>query len=185
MCVRNGYSPEEFLGRCRDEGLSVAAESLHTDMYRELLRLEKANKNGVWAKIIKNSFAPLFTAQVDYVVGNPPWVRWAYLPEQYRRDIEPLWRRYQLFTQKGLKSLMGTAEVDISILFTYACSDYYLREGGTLGFLITQEVIRSKTAGEGFRSFKIYPAGTGLRVNFFHDLVAVKPFEAANKSAFI
>jgi len=185
FCVLNSYSPKEFINRCQDEGLPIETESLHTDIYRELVKLDKVNKNGIWARIIKNAFAPLFTNPVDYVVGNPPWIRWGYLPQQYRTDIEFLWRQYRLFTQKGLESRMGTAEVDISILFTYACVDVYLKKGGLLGFLITQEVIRSKSAGEGFRAFKLFPSETPLKVNCFHDLVAVKPFEAANKSAFI
>ena len=49
FCVRNGYSPKEFVERCGEEGLPVSAESLHSDLYRELVKLDKANKNGVWA----------------------------------------------------------------------------------------------------------------------------------------
>ena len=44
FCVRNGYSPKEFVERCRDEGLPVAAESLHTDLYSELVRLDEAEQ---------------------------------------------------------------------------------------------------------------------------------------------
>jgi hypothetical protein len=119
------------------------------------------------------------------VAGNPPWVRWGYLPQEYRSDIKFLWRYYALFTQKGLESLMGTAELDLSILFTYACVDNYVADGAKLGFLITQEVVRSKSAGEGFRSFLIAPSKTPLEVIAFHDLVALHPFEAANKTGFI
>jgi hypothetical protein len=184
-CVRNDYSAEEFMERCRDEGLSVAWETVHRDLYLQLVELKRARKNGVWARIIKNAFAPLFSGRVDFVAGNPPWVRWGYLPQQYRTDIKFLWRRYGLFTQKGLESLMGTAEVDLSLLFTYACLDRYLEVGGSLGFLITQEVVRSKTAGQGFRAFVLAPSMTPVKVMKFHDLVAIKPFEAENKTGAI
>jgi len=50
-CVRNGYSPEEFVRRCREEGLPVNVETLHVNLYRELVKLDKANKNGVWARL--------------------------------------------------------------------------------------------------------------------------------------
>jgi len=36
-CVRNGYSPKEFIERCQEEGLPVSAENLHTELYKELV----------------------------------------------------------------------------------------------------------------------------------------------------
>ena len=51
-----------------------------TDSSNAVFELDKANKNGIWARIIKNGFAPLFIGQVDYVAGNPPWVVWDNLP---------------------------------------------------------------------------------------------------------
>src|SRR5437773_617986 len=115
FCVRNGYSPEEFVQRCREEGLSVNEEDLHTDLYRELVKLDQANKNGVWARIIKNAFAPIFVGEVDYVAGNPPWINWESLPEDYRKATAPLWQKYDLFRHKGYKAKLGGGKDDISI----------------------------------------------------------------------
>jgi hypothetical protein len=71
------------------------------------------------------------------------------------------------------------------MLFTYAAADHYLAKAGTLGFLITQEVFKSKGAGEGFRKFRLGDRDT-LKVIKAHDLVTVQPFEgAANKTAAI
>jgi hypothetical protein len=64
---------------------------LQTDLYKELVRLDRENKNGVWARIITNAFAPLFTPRVDLVVGNPPSVNWESLPEVYRQSTASLW----------------------------------------------------------------------------------------------
>ena len=183
FCIRNGYSAKEFVERCTDEGLPVTANSLHTGLYRELVKLDKANKNGVWARIIKNAFAPLFIGKVDYVAGNPPWIRWGYLPEEYRKGTVELWRAYGLFTQTGLRSRMGTAELDFSMLFTYACADAFLEAQGRLGFVITKEVFKSKAAGEGFRKFVVPGRDLRLRPYRADDLSSLKPFHAANKSA--
>jgi SAM-dependent methyltransferase len=70
-CVKNAYAPDEFLSRCRDEGLNIIATDSHLELYRELVKLDKANKNGIWARIIKNNFAPLFEGleSFDYVIG--------------------------------------------------------------------------------------------------------------------
>ena len=141
LCVRSEYNAAEFIQRCRDEGLPVTIESLHTDLYEELVRLDKANKNGVWARIIKNAFAPLFVGTVDYVAGNPPWIRWGYLPKEYREASMGLWKRYGLFSIKGYAARLGSGEKDLSQLFVYACIDNYLKKGGRLGFLITQTVL--------------------------------------------
>jgi hypothetical protein len=81
---------------------------------------------------------------------------------------------------------LGGGEKDFSMLFLYACADYYLREGGHLGFVITQEVFKAKGAGEGFRRFRLREGGAYLKILKAGDLVAVKPFEnAANKTATI
>lgn len=178
--IRNGYMPEEFLSRCADEGLSVTATTAHIALYRELVGLDKANKNGIWARIIKNTFAPLFVGKVDYVAGNPPWVRWGYLPSEYREDSIPLWQSYGLFSLKGYEARLGSGEKDLSQLFTYVCIDKYLRELGQLGFLITQTVFKAKGQAEGFRRFRLGLRGEAFRVRLVNDFSKLRPFEGAS-----
>jgi hypothetical protein len=184
-CVRNGYSPEEFIQRCQDEGLTITERSLHTGLYGELVKLDKANKNGVWARIIKNAFAPLFIGKVDYVAGNPPWVNWRNLPSDYRSEMIPVWEKYGLFTQKGLKARLGSAMDDISVLMTYVSGNEYLCEGGRLGFVLTQTLLQSAGGGQGFRQFSL-PAGKFLKVESVHDFSSFQPFDGAtNRTATI
>jgi len=179
-------SPEEFIEACREESLPMGDASLHRDLYAELLRLDKANKNGVWARIIKNAFAPLFVEPVDYVAGNPPWVRWGYLPSIYREQTAHLWRDYGLFTKKGIESRMGTAELDLSMLFTYVSADVFLKpKNSKLGFVITKEVFKNKGAAEGFRRFSVPERKLSLCPYRADDLASLKPFEAANKTSCI
>ena len=99
--VRSNLSAEDFLQRCRDEGLQITATEIHTELYQELLRLKKARKNDIWARIIKNSFAPLFQGEFEYVIGNPPWIAFENLPEEYRERVDPMWLNYGLRPQKG------------------------------------------------------------------------------------
>jgi methylase of polypeptide subunit release factors len=179
FCVRNGYSPKEFIERCREEGLPFKAESLHIDLYRELVKLDKANKNGVWARIIKNAFAPLFIGKVDYIAGNPPWVVWDNLPPDYRDSTKPLWERYGLFTLSGTEARHGGGKKDISMLMMYASADSYLKDGGRLGFVITQTLFQTKGAGDGFRRFRI-GSGSWLGVIRVDDMVQFQPFESAS-----
>ena len=180
FCVRNGYSANEFIQRCRDEGLPIGELWLHTDLYNELLKLDKANKNGVWARIIKNSFAPLFIGKVDFVAGNPPWIRWGYLPKSYREETVPLWKKYGLFSLKGFEARLGSGEKDFSQLFTYCCLDNYLEVGGKLGFIITNTVFKANGQAEGFRRFRIGDFGEYFKIECVHDLSMTKPFEGAS-----
>ena len=123
-------------------------------------------------------------APFDVLAGNPPWVRWDYLPSEYREATLPLWKRYGLFSLKGFQARLGAGKKDLSMLFTYAAADFYLKPGGTLAFLITQEVFKSKAAGEGFRRFRLGEEGPPLRVLRAHDFVKLRPFgDAVNKTA--
>ena len=120
----------------------------------------------------------------DIVAGNPPWVRWDHLTTEYRQATLPLWKRYGLFSLKGFDAVSGAGKKDLCMLFTYVAADRFLRTGGKLAFLVTQEVFKSKGAGDGFRRFRIGPDGPPLRVIAAHDFVALRPFrDATNKSA--
>jgi hypothetical protein len=75
----------------------AATEKLLSSLYLKLRELHDQGLNGVWARLMKNAFAPVFLQGCHYVVGNPPWVNWEHLPEDYRLSTKPLWERYGLF----------------------------------------------------------------------------------------
>ncbi|MBM4040193.1 MAG: SAM-dependent DNA methyltransferase, partial [Planctomycetes bacterium] len=185
-CISSGYTVSDFLARCQDQGLPVAERQLHTELYEQLRLLEAKDQNGIWARIIKNAFAPLFVGRVDFVAGNPPWVNWEHLPEDYRDSIKPLWERYGLFTLGPSAARLGGGKKDLSMLFTYSAVDNYLEDGGRLGFVITQTVFKTKGAGDGFRRLQ-FGRGKGrvvLRPVSVHDMSDFQPFEAAtNRTA--
>ncbi|MGC8893498.1 MAG: Eco57I restriction-modification methylase domain-containing protein, partial [candidate division WOR-3 bacterium] len=160
-------------------------EQVVKDFYNQILALEKQHKNGIWARFLKNVSAPMIAGKFDFVVGNPPWIRWEYLSKEYREATKNLWDLYGLSIMKESKDTLGRGKKDFSMLFVYASSDYYLKDGAKLGFLITQEVFKSKGSGEGFRRFQLGDKKY-LKVLKAHDLVSIQPFEgAANKTAAI
>jgi methylase of polypeptide subunit release factors len=181
-CVKNAYASEEFLSRCRDEGLNITGTDAHLHLYKELVKLDKANKNGIWARIIKNNFAPLFIGQVDYVAGNPPWVNWESLPVEYRDSTIELWDRYRLRERAIRGARLGNVKRELSALFVYVCLDYYVDQGGLLGFVITQQVFKTG-ANEGFRRFSCGPKRP-FAIRRVSDLSLSLPFEnATNRTA--
>lgn len=180
-CIREGCTPEEFVEFCRDEGLQTTEDRLHVDLYKTLVQLSRANKNGVWARIIKNSFAPLFIGRVDYIAGNPPWINWENLPQAYREQTARTWDRYGLRANSGRKAAIGKSKHEMAALFLYVTADNYLAEKGKLGFVITQSVFKNQGAG-GFRTFQF--DGTYLAPLGVTDLVECTVFEGAvNRTA--
>jgi SAM-dependent methyltransferase len=192
--VRAKISPDAFVSRI-EKDLKLAPPEwqqgdadLAREVYERILDLHRQGMNGLWARLLKNNFAPLTEGKFDYIVGNPPWVNWEHLPDGYRQSIAPLWvSKYQLFPHRGFDAILGKSKDDISILMTYVMADKLLKDGGKLGFVITQSVFKTAGGGQGFRQFRI-PQPNGkfvpLRVLHVDDMVALQPFEgASNRTA--
>lgn len=125
------------------------------ELYSQLHELDRQKINGIWARIIKNAFAPLFQQPFDCVAGNPPWINWEHLPDDYRQRSAWLWTRYRLFEHVGLRARLGSSKDDLSILMLYVAADRYLKEKGKLGFVITQSIFKTEGGGEGFRRLQL------------------------------
>jgi len=155
------------------------------ELYEKLLNLERLGINGIWARIIKNAFAPLFAGEFDYVVGNPPWVNWESLPEGYRNETKNTWFKYGLFPHGGMDTILGAGKKDISMLMTYVAIDKYLKRSGKLGFIITQSVFKTAGSGQGFRKFMVDDRKP-IKVIHVDDMVEINPFEGVgNRTAII
>lgn len=147
--------------------------------YNQILGLHKKSWNGIWFKIVRNFFWSAVAGQFDLVVGNPPWVRWSNLPEQYRNRIKPTCERYTIFSETPYH---GGNELDISGMITYTVADKWLKDQGALVFVITQTHFQSPSS-QGFRSFKINKQ-YNLIPESIDDLKKLKPFaKVANKTA--
>jgi hypothetical protein len=185
-------SPPAFVARLTKQlpdlpWTSADTETLQTT-YHHLQKLHQEGKDGIWARLLKNLFAPLTIGQFDYIVGNPPWINWEHLPDGYRNSTRDLWARYQLSgTFKGGRPRLGAVKVDLSALMTYTVMDTLLKPNGRLSFVITQSLFKTAGAGAGFRRF-LLPADDKqtrpIRVLHVDDMVALQPFEgASNRTA--
>lgn len=187
--VRIKLSPEQFAKKVADRfpihpGKQTDDIALVTDLFMLLRKLDAEGVNGIWARIIKNAFAPVFVGRFDLIVGNPPWINWEHLPEEYRNRTKPLWIKYGLFTLKGHAANLGGGKKDISVLMLYAAMERFAQSRGRLAFVITQPIFKSEGAGEGFRRFQLGTNGDHFAALFLDDWSATKPFEgAANRTA--
>ncbi|MEM1918154.1 MAG: hypothetical protein QW504_05680 [Sulfolobales archaeon] len=167
--LNNKYSVDEFKERLRYV-VNISGRELNilADFYKKLLELEREGKDRIWVSIIRNAFAPMLRGKFDYVVGNPPWVRWEELPESYREITRDLWETY------GILGKGAGFKRDLAMLFLARCFDLYLKPGGKLAFLMPFTVFKTQ-AGSGFRKF----LATKTKIHVVHDLVTTYPFEGA------
>jgi hypothetical protein len=189
--VKKKQTTKLFLDRVHTELKTEPKDMKKFDLvlgetYEKLVELEQKGINGIWARIIKNAFAPLFVGQFDFIVGNPPWVNWEDLPQSYRDQTKVLWQNYGLFSLSGQEARMGGGKKDISMLMMYVAIDKYLKDKCKLCFVITQTLFKTQGAGDGFRRFRLGQTGSFFKVEQLDDMVALQPFEGAtNRTALV
>jgi hypothetical protein len=187
--VKKKQTTKQFLDRVHAELKTEPKDIKKFDLvlgetYEKLVELEQKGINGIWARIIKNAFAPLFVGQFDVIVGNPPWVNWQDLPQTYRDQTKVLWQNYGLFSLSGQEARLGGGKKDISMLMMYVAIDKYLKDKCKLCFVITQSLFKTQGAGDGFRRFRLGQTGSFFRLEQLDDMVELQPFEGAtNKTS--
>lgn len=186
-CIKLNYSTSEFIEKILKENIKVEENEkiILENLYNIMYDLERKGLDGIWANVIKNSFAPLFQKKVDYIIGNPPWIVWQSLPENYRNSIQKYWQQYKIFEHKGLAARLGSSHDDLSVLMTYVIMDNFLKDNGKLGFIVNQNIFQSSGGGKGFRKFLIKDK-IPIKIEEVDDFVNVQPFKdlgADNKTA--
>lgn len=184
------YTSENFIERIREEKILTAnllkkEKNILQELFDAMYNLEQKGLDGIWANVIKNAFAPIFQKKVDYIIGNPPWIVWQSLPEEYRESIQKYWYKYKVFEHKGLKARLGSAHDDLAVLMTYVIMDNFLKDKGKLGFIINQNIFQSSGGGQGFRKLLIKDK-VPIKIEKVNDFVNVQPFkdlDADNKTA--
>ncbi|HET7062618.1 MAG TPA: N-6 DNA methylase [Nitrosospira sp.] len=183
--INEGRSESSFLAAIRGisavkQNLDVRVESRLSNLFQIVSGLEQQKWNRIWCRIIKNSFSPNgFIDQVDFLVGNPPWVRWSRLPVFYRERVKDFCNYYGLVSGRGYT---GGIETDISTVVLYSAADHWLKRGGKIGLLITWTVFKSGSA-RGFRLGSL-PGDAGLRMTALSDLRSIQPFpDATNETS--
>jgi hypothetical protein len=179
--IAAAIGPEDFVKRVEGR-ISLSGsrtETLLTELFEKVQKLESQGKNGIWARLLRNAFAPVFAGRFDFVIGNPPWINWESLSDDYRTATSRLWELHGLFTLKGMKAILGGSKRDVAMLFWMCAADYYLNDGGVIAFLFPQTALQTSPAGDGFRKFTLSDT-TQVAPNSAADLVAIQPFDGAS-----
>lgn len=121
---------------------------------RNLHRLFRKNENTMWVPAVRNVLSvDQLRGEVDYLIGNPPWVRAGNVEKNLRDRLKEQFDFYSDPWDHNLSNVRNSSrERDYSITFVESGLDF-LRDGsnngtaGTLGFVITSNVTRALYGG--------------------------------------
>lgn len=91
-------------------------------------------------------------AKFDFVVGNPPWVNFNNLPDQYKEQLKAIFAEYGLIANSG-SVLLGNSRVDISALVVNVCIHKLLKSNGSLAMFVPSSLFFGGSAHNEFRNF--------------------------------
>ena len=127
-------------------------EEIHLEIRRlseQLIRLHEKKWDGIWVRIVANFMLVGRIRNIDLIVGNPPWVKWEFLPQTYAEKIKSLCIDRHLFSGQ---TYMGAISLNICALIANVTASSWLSEKGILAFLMPQTLM-SQDSYSGFRNF--------------------------------
>lgn len=109
------------------------------------------DRDTIWAFILKNIYKPLFLKyKFDFVMGNPPWLAFGFAEPQYQKFLkEEILKTYCLLSRRG-GQVMILSHLELGILFLLRAADLYLKEGGTIAFVLPRSIFNADQH-DGFR----------------------------------
>ncbi len=104
--------------------------------------LKEPPTDSVWGFILSNASQPALLAhrQFDFVAGNPPWLAYRYVqrPDYQKRLKDLAIKTYQLLESRQTHLF---TQMELATLFLAVCERHYLREGGTLAFVMPRSIL--------------------------------------------
>lgn len=118
-----------------------------------LTGLHEKRWDGIWMRIVSNYMLVARIRDMDIIVGNPPWVKWEYLPQMYAEKIKSLCVSRHLFSGQ---TYMGAISLNICALISNVTASAWLRPEGVLAFLMPRTLM-TQDSYAGFRNFYTDP----------------------------
>ncbi len=130
---------------------SIKIQDNIKETVKELIKYEQKKVNSIWLKIFSNYFKVATFSKFDYIIGNPAWVQWSVLPENYRNNIKNNMRLDGLFSND---KNVGGNNLNICALIANKSCERWLNNDGIFCFLMPKSILFNKSF-EGFRNLII------------------------------
>lgn len=139
----------KFIQNFLSSDINTQIEENIQSLSLQLVRLHQNNWDGIWIRIVANFMLVARIKNVDLIVGNPPWIKWEFLPQAYAEKIKSLCVDRHLFSGQ---TYMGAISLNICALIANVTASTWLSENGILAFLMPQTLM-TQDSYAGFRNF--------------------------------
>lgn len=112
--------------------------------------------------------------KADILIGNPPWVNFADLDENYKEKIKHLFINFGLVRDK-IDLLLGNSRIDLATLVITKVLYSNLKEHGKAIFFLPLSIFQNDGANQSFRNYNI--RGVDFAVKNILDFNGEKIFE--------
>ncbi len=119
------------------------------ELSNRLVILHEKEWDGIWIRIVSNFMLIARITNIDLIVGNPPWVKWEFLPQNYAIKIKSLCIDRKLFSGQ---TYMGAISLNLCALIANVTADSWLNKDGVLAFLMPKTIM-TQDSYAGFRDF--------------------------------
>jgi len=163
---------DPFRGYLQRKGFSVRDRAMLMQSFEALVRLFAAGRDSVWRFVIRNLVRPYILSKgepFDLVVGNPPWLSLRYIRSPDYQAFVKRRSRELTISPRGAKLV---ANLELAGLFFADCANHYLRDGGTIAFVMPRSVLVARQH-EQFVKFRF--GAFGVRCERVVDLEGVEP----------
>lgn len=133
--------------RCINESIKEGISNLS----QQLIRLHQKEWDGIWIRIVANFMLVGRIKDLDLVIGNPPWVKWEFLPQAYANKLKEICLDRHLFSGQ---TYMGAISLNICALIANVTASSWLKDTGILAFLMPQTLM-TQDSYAGFRDFYV------------------------------
>lgn len=135
----------------KEENINEEIDESICELSETLVQLHENNWDGIWVRILNNFMMVARIKEMDLIIGNPPWVKWEFLPQQYAENIKTLCVDKDLFSGQ---TYMGAISLNLCALIANVTATAWLKEDGLLSFIMPKTLM-TQDSYAGFRNFYI------------------------------
>ena len=160
-----------FKAYTKSQPLNDSEKKVLSRTYQDLLELQHEKRNHIWGYVARNLTRPIWLSsekqKADVVVGNPPWLRLNAMnqdmQDRFKSECESigLWET----TDRTASNSKFRTSQDISTYFFIMSAHLYMREKGTLAFVLPYGVMNGEHHAQ-FRKGGFVVSDKGMNVKF-------------------
>ena len=141
----------------QEKSVSSADRQVLQETYQVMCGLQSEGRNHIWGYIARNLARPVWLSsdsqKADVVIGNPPWVSYRFMSDEFKRRFRTECRAARLWVGGKVAT-----QQDLSSYFYMRMVLLYMRHNGSVALVMPHAAL-SRQAYENFRKGNVVLAG--------------------------